>query len=481
MPLLTKSKYTQAVQCKKMLWFSIHQPEKLVIDQNRQFVFDQGTSVGIAAQQLFPSAQLVSPKLSFFDKLSTTNSLLNQSMSMFEGAFKWNQCFCIVDALIFIEDGWDLIEVKSATSVKPIHFHDVGFQYFVLNQLGIPIRNAYVCHIDTSYQRLGNLDYNKLFKRQIVTNEIINLMPTIKKNIHEFLPVFNMTQFDMPIGPHCLSPYECSAKHDCWSGIPENSIFDLADISMQKKFLHYFQDRMLIQDFSTDEFSKFKQRQQISCDIEGLDFIDSEKIQTFLSAIQMPVSYLDFEAFQSAIPPFSKTSPYDQIPFQFSLHIDDSSLEHYFYIAPPNCDPRETLLTSLQELIPSTGSIVVYNKQYEILILNKLKEHVSKSQSFIDDLISRLIDLEDPFKKKHIYLRAMKGKTSIKSVLPALCPSFSYDHLAISSGKSVNAMYHQLDDSSLNKCAYASLLDYGRLDTYAMFLILKQLRYLSGV
>lgn len=481
MPLLTKSKYTQAVQCKKMLWFSIHQSEKLAIDQNRQFVFDQGTTVGIAAQKLFPSGKLVSPELSFLDKLSATNTLLKESTSLFEGSFKWDQCFCIVDALIFYDDGWDLIEVKSSTSVKPIHYHDVGFQYFVLDQLGIPIRNAYVCHIDTSYIRDDDLDYNALFKFQNVTDEVKQIMPSVKKNIHEFLPVFKMSHMDMPIGPHCLSPYECSAKHECWRDIPDNSIFDLTELPLQDKFFHYFQDRMVIQDFSPVEFSEFRQRLQISCDIEDLDFIHFEKLQSFLFNFQPPVSYLDFEAFQTAIPPFPCVSPYEQIPFQFSLHIDSQVLEHYCYIAPPNVDPRETLLSSLQDVLPSTGSVVVYNKQYETLILNTLKKHVPESAPFIDDLISRLIDLEDPFKKKFIYLREMKGKTSIKFVLPALCPTFSYDHLVISSGRGINTMHQQLSDPDLKDNAYQSLLEYGRLDTYGMVLILKQIRFLSGI
>jgi hypothetical protein len=481
MPLLTKSKYTQAVQCKKMLWFSIHQPEKIAIDQNRQFVYDQGTTVGIAAQKLFPSGKLVSPELSFLDKLSTTQSLVNQSMSMFEGAFKWDQCFCIVDALIFYDDGWDLIEVKSATSVKPIHYHDIGFQYFVLDQLGIPIRNACIVHIDTSYIRKGELDYQSLFKCQNVTAEIKELMPSIKKNIHEFLPVFKMKTMDMPIGPQCLTPYQCGAKHACWGEVPDNSIFDLAELPLQDKFSYYYQDRWLIQDFSPSEFSKLKQRQQISCDIEDLDFIHFEKLQLFLLKVQPPVSFLDFEAFQTAIPPFSGLSPYEQIPFQYSLHIDDQSLVHHFYISPPNGDPREALLNSLKERLPEKGSVVVYNKQYESLILRNLKKQLPNASAFIDGLISRLIDLEDPFKKNFIYLREMKGKTSIKYVLPALCPTLSYDHLAITTGKSINAMHQQLSDPHLKGNAYQNLLEYGRLDTYGMVLILQQLRNLSGI
>ena len=354
MPLLTKSKYIQAVQCKKQLWISTQHPELMDIDEDRQFIFDQGTAVGVEAQKLFPGAELISQSLPFIDKLSKTKQMVDDRLSLFEGAFKWDQCFCIVDALIFNGENWDLIEVKSSTGVKPIHYHDVGFQWFVLNQLGICIDNIILCHINTSYERQGALDHSSLFKLHDITDDVQDLIPTIKKNIHDYLPIFKMESVDYPIGPHCYSPYECSAINHCWKRIPENSVFDITELSIQDKFSHYFQERINLTDFLPSDFSKFKQRQQVSCEIEGLDFIDHEKLKAFLLNIQSPISYLDFESFQTAIPPFQGISPYEQIPFQFSLHIEDQSLHHNDFISFPDVDPRPLILNELKLKVPAS-------------------------------------------------------------------------------------------------------------------------------
>ncbi|RAP24094.1 hypothetical protein DID73_01625 [Candidatus Marinamargulisbacteria bacterium SCGC AG-343-K17] len=482
MGLLTKSKYIQALQCKKLLWLTLNQPSALSINDNKQAVYDQGTMVGIDAQSLFPSGIMVDSDLSFPEKISTTRDYISKSQSMFEGAFKWDQCFCMVDVLVFNDGAWDLIEVKSSTSVKPIHYHDVGFQTFVLTQLGIEIRDMFICHIDTSYKRQGMLDRTALFHCDKVTNDVLDLLPTIKKNIHEFLPILKSANSDIPIGPHCFSPYECSAMDHCWKGVPDDSIFEITEMSIQHKFSLYYKNQFLISELDPNSFSRFKQKQQIACHLEGLDFINTEKLTTYLSQIHAPFSFLDFECFQTAIPPFDGLHPYDQIPFQFSLHIDnEKELLHHGYIAPYGEDPRPLILDELKKHIPSSGSILVFNRQYEALILNQLKTRFPSEAPFIDGVLERLIDLEIPFKNNYIYLRQMKGKTSIKSVLPALCPTFSYDQLTISSGRSINSMYQKLSDDNDKDDAYQFLFEYGRLDTYAMVMILKRLMFLLGV
>ena len=75
-------------------------------------------------------------------------------------------------------------------------------------------------------------------------------------------------------------------------------------LSIQDKFSHYFQERINLTDFLQSDFSKFKQRQQVSCEIEG-DFIDHEKLRHFKYSV--PISYL-VESFQTAIPPFRDIS-----------------------------------------------------------------------------------------------------------------------------------------------------------------------------
>ena len=271
-----------------MLWLNLNQPECFDIDENQQFIFQQGSRVGLAAHHLFPNAELIPEDLPFMDKLSKTKTMVSQYKSIFEGSFKWDQCFCIVDALIYEDDGWHLIEVKSSTGIKSNHTHDIGFQFYILRQLGIPVVRCSICHINTNYVRSGELDYTQLFTMVDLTDDVFDEIPMIEKNIHEFLPIFKTDQIDMPIGPHCNSPYECSAIDYCWKNVPNYSVFDIGELSINDKFSFYYQDKVSINDFTPDDFSKFKQRQQIACEIEGIDFINREKLSKFLSSMFKP-------------------------------------------------------------------------------------------------------------------------------------------------------------------------------------------------
>ena len=482
MALLTKSRYIQGIQCKKLLSLSLHQPLALSIDEEMSYRFDQGHLVGEYARTLFPDAQLIPSDLSFQEKLSTTQALLHNNKSMCEGSFYWNQCFCMVDLLIYRDGGWDLIEVKSSTGVKPIHYQDVGFQAYILSKLGIDIQNIYLCHINTDYIREGDLNVKALFSFEDVSAHIQTLFDSIQQNIYHLLPILTSPSLTTPIGEHCFQPYTCDAMTYCWDAIPDGSIFDLRELPMKEKMDAFFKGKYELMDYHPNDFSRPNQKRQIACIQEDLDFINIKALNEFISLIQYPISYLDFESFQMAVPPYSDMSPYEQIPFQFSLHIEsDKLLTHASYIAPYGGDPRALFLQALIEKLPNCGSILVFNRQYESMILLKLKTLYPKFSRDIDGIISRLIDLEVPFKDNYLYLREMNGKTSIKSILPALCPSLSYDQLSISSGRSINQIYCSMADPDKRLLAINSLKEYAYMDTFAMVEIVKTLKFFLDI
>ena len=260
MALLTKSKYIQGLQCKKLLWLSVYDSSKIEHSSIQKHVFKQGQLVGELAHQLFENSILIENDLSFFDKISETKKWLDQDKTIFEGSFLWDKCFCMVDILTPYEDGWELIEVKSSTSVKPIHHHDLSFQYTVLSNLGLKITKISVYTINTSYIRSGKIDVHSLFNQTDITEQVLELTEQTKKNIYEFKQIDSNMTPEIPIGPHCSSPFNCSAKGHCWAGINDaNSIFNLVDLSVSKKFNHYYENNIKLQDIRlTDNFSKNK-------------------------------------------------------------------------------------------------------------------------------------------------------------------------------------------------------------------------------
>ena len=267
----------------------------------QSFVFSNGHRVGEMAQRLFPDGHLLPYDLPFDQKLYQTKLKISEGKTIFEPSFLWNQLFCMVDILHYSENGWQLIEVKSSTSLQPTHIKDVAFQYYVLSNSGIKISACWVYHINTKYVRYDDLDLNQLFSKHDVTKDIQDMQQSIAKNEHSFKQVLkSKVEPPIPIGPHCTSPYTCSAKSYCWENVPSYSIFDIHGLSQKKKFDWFYQNRLSLDQFLPDDFSSFTQKLQLACHQESMDYINRQQLNQFLSFYDssLSISFLDFEFFK---------------------------------------------------------------------------------------------------------------------------------------------------------------------------------------
>jgi hypothetical protein len=244
------------------------------------------------------------------------------------------------------------------------------------------------------------------------------------------------------------------------------------------------QDIYAIKDIPSDFSLSGKQEIQKDCEITGKPHIEKKAIRQFLNTLQYPQYYLDFETFSTAIPRFDGTKPYQQIPFQFSLHVvdkDNATARHYSFLADGNDDPRHKFIDSLKKVLGNSGSIVVYNKSFEEGVLRALANIFPEYNEWVEDLNGRIIDLLAPFRSFHYYHPRQKGSASIKNVLPVLTGT-SYDHLDISDG--MDASLALLDVISNNVSEEErikirkDLEKYCALDTEGMIWIVDKLKEL---
>ena len=211
-----------------------------------------------------------------------------------------------------------------------------------------------------------------------------------------------------------------------------------------------------------------------------------QELLSQLNSVTSPVFYLDFESVNLLDPPYDGMTPYETYVTQFSLHSIDSnrpcsaskrsSLHHVEYLAEPERDCREELLLKLLDCIGDAGSIVVYSS-YEKTQLKKLMTLYPQHAPLVERAISRLFDLEKLI-KQNVRMPAFRGRSSIKVVLPALCPNFSsaYTDLASRSGiadggAAIAAMSELIfrstpDEEVAN--VRSALLEYCKLDSLAM-------------
>ena len=478
---LSKSRYTRGLQCQKSLYLYTYHPElRDEITEDQQAVFGIGTDVGILARSLFPGGvEIPFDGLSISEQLeATADEIKKGTPILYEAAFSANGIFIKADIMKKGDDGWEIYEVKSATSMKDLYYQDVGVQYHVLKGSGLPISKASVVFINNQYVRHGDLDIPALFNIQDVTEVVQAKQNEIEQTALKLKQMLQGPCPEIDVGKHCYEPYTCDFVGHCWASIPNDSVLYLRGKGAYKL---YSQGIKLIQDIPLATLSEAQQMQVLGT-LEKRDFINKENIKSFLKTLHYPLYFLDFETIMLAIPPFDGVRPYNKIPFQFSLHIQEqegADLIHYEFLADPSEDYREKLLQYLLSLIPKNACILAYNMTFEIMCLNALASWFPQYQAVIEKNIGQFLDLMAPFKSRDLYLHQMNGSYSLKVVLPTLIPEMTYENLEIQEGGMASIYFLKLaqaqDEKERDNLRHA-LLDYCGQDTLAMVKIFEKLK-----
>jgi hypothetical protein len=353
-----------------------------------------------------------------------------------------------------------------------------------MTSTGLKVNEISLVVLNSSYKRTGEINIASLFKTETVTAQVLNLQPGIRKNIAGFLATLdgiNVPAVD--IGPHCFDPYDCDFHSHCWKHVPEYSVFDISRLSGEKKWELYRMGILRFEDIPPGFRLNHAQWQQVKAELKNETHIDRDAISKFVNGLQYPLYFLDFESFQPAVPLFEHNRPYQQIVFQYSLHIQGSptsELQHKFFLAEADgTDPRVPFIGSLIQDIGTSGDIIVFNRSFEASRLNEIAASFPEYNAAVKNIVSRIKDMMLLFQQRHFYVPEMRGSYSIKQVLPALVPGFGYDNLAIADGGSASMAFTSLiGETDLFKIMKIRqhLLEYCKLDTLAMVEILKVLK-----
>ena len=484
---LSKSLYMKGLQCHKALYLAKFKPELAAeVPPEREAIFQSGREVGRLAYGLFPGGiEIPYGAGRLGGQVESTASLIKEGEgTIYEATLRHDDVLCKIDILHKGKTGWGLYEVKMSTGLKAEHIEDVSLQYFVASGAGLDISNSFLVHLDREYVKEGALHLNKLFQNEDITEEVRKRQGFVGKEILRLKEMLTGPEPDIDIGKHCFAPYECEFKGYCWEHVPEDSVFDLRGRGGADKYALYQRGILQMVDIPLDELSG-RQREQVETTIDRRNISDGKKMIDFISLLEYPLHFLDFETIGPPVPRYDGTRPYQAIPFQYSLHIqevENGEISHREYLADPGPDPRCLLAEQLLSDITDRGSILVYHAPFERGILRALAVMFPEYALRIEEITSRIIDLELPFKKRDVYFWKMKGSTSIKSVLPALVPDLSYEDLAIRNGNIATQSYMNICDSEdLLEIARVKrdLRKYCCLDTLAMVKILEKIRQIA--
>lgn len=489
-PVISKSKYLSGKQCLKFLWYQYHDKKAIPPHGLATLLsFDEGKKVGALAQRLYPEGVKVPWHHDPSKVMLSTISALLKKKPIFEAGFINDPAYALTDILLPVEGGaWDIIEVKSAMEMKEEYYHDAAFQKYAAEGAGITIRKVFLMFINREFEKHGPIDPEKFFRKVEITERIEPLIAGIKDDLKGMLETLSQREApDVKIGQHCTSPRECPLKEMCWSVLPDDHVF-LLFRQGKLGFELYEKGILKLSDIPADAGLSDKQTMQVESHGKKEAHVDKESIRNFLSELKHPLYYLDFETVAPAVPVYDGTRPYQDIPFQFSLHVVEkpgAKPRHLEYLAPDEKDPRPEVLRRLKTELGSKGSIVAYFAPYEQKCLETSAAAYPEYQEWASSLKDRFVDLLVPFRSFFYYHPDQGGSASMKKVLPAIT-GISYDDLEIGQGGDARAEFSRVtfnenitaeDRAQVRR----ALIEYCGQDTLGMVKIVEALTKVAEV
>lgn len=489
---MSKTRYLEGLQCPRLCWCRTHRPEEIPagVDAMTWQRFDQGHLVGEYARQLFPDGIEI-PWGDLSLACRQTEEALQARRPIFEATFRFPSLAGLTQMRADIlrpagQDQWDLIEVKSTTRVKEVHLPDVAFQGYVAQGAGLRVRQYGLLHLSREYRRHGDPDPQGLFRLEDVTAPAGQHLQTVEEGLRRlFAVLYGGEPPQVRVGSHCTDPYGCPLQGECWAFLPERHVF-LLHRGPGKAWDLLGKGILGLRDIPGGYPLTSRQAIQLRCEHTGMPHVDREALRAFLDRLRYPLYFLDFETFQTPIPLFDGLRPYDQVPFQFSLHVQQdpgAALQHHAFLADlrgGTADPRPEFLRRLRGHLGAAGSILAYNAAFEKRCLKECAEAYLEYLDWVEDnLLPRLVDLYAPFRAFHYYHPAQDGSASMKRVLPALT-GWGYEEMEIGDGGTASAEFLRISlqevDEADRQRVRGLLEEYCKQDTEGMVWMVEALR-----
>lgn len=479
MPIrLSKSKVIAGRQCLKRLWLQVHNREAAG-DTGNELVLAMGHEVGAAAQSAYPDGTLLGSHENIRDSLTRTQAWLaaKDPAVAFEATFQADNVLVMADVVERRNDLLHLIEVKGSTSVKAYYRDDVAVQTYVMARAGHQPASVKLRVIDNRFIYRGDGNYAGLFKDEDVTAEATGRAHEVAGWITAQQEMLAEPEPGIPMGPQCNAPYACEFQDYCRAqcGVTPAE-YPVAMLPRGGRLIEElesegYNDLRDVPAARLGTQTLFLRMREASR--SGEPYLDPAAAVE-LARIGYPRYYLDFEGINPAVPRWAGTRPYQQLPFQWSLHIEqaDGSLEQRGYLHTSPDAPMRPAMEQLLAAIGTRGTVFVYNQSYEGGVLAAMAKMFPDLGEQLEAVPNRFVDLLR-VARRHYYHPAMKGSWSIKSVLPTIAPELDYGNLGeVQEGGGAQQAFLEIiatDTSGERRAQLIHALErYCERDTFAM-------------
>ncbi len=488
--LLSKSDYIHLFRkCPLHLWVAKHRPEEwgFQVDEALQWKLQEGNRVEQIARASFPDGRMVDARDD--NAGAITRELIELGVTtLFQATADGPSLLAKADVFQFDPETerWNILEVKSSTQVKELHVEDLCFQRRAFQENGFAIGKLILIHINRDFVRRGEIQPDAFFSFEDITATADAMQSDVDARIDEAITILDGK--DPPtrnsLGCTCI-PADCDCSHVCFPSLPKRPVFSLPRFNSCRAHELFDQGIRDIADLPSDERLTETQELVVNVIKANKPFVDNAGIRRRLLSLQYPLYFLDYESFAPAVPIADGYRPYQQMVFQYSLHILsslDAKPMHREFLADSLANPAQKLTAELRKDIGDTGTVIVWNKSFETNRNKELAAACPEHAQFLEGLNNRIFDLMLIFRDQLFVHPQIGGSYSIKDVLPVLIPELSYANLNLREGTAASLAWNRLLTGDIDPVQANTikndLFAYCRLDTFAM---LELFRFLSRV
>ncbi|WP_339918213.1 DUF2779 domain-containing protein [Yeosuana marina] len=477
---LTKTDFIHYLNCPESLWLLKNKPNEYPNGEFSLFLeklIKEGYEVEAYAKQLFTNGINIPEIIS----QEFTKGIINKGGTVyFQPSFSTQKgVFARIDILERLADNtWHIYEVKSSTSIKTDnkhnHLKDACFQKQVLTENGYTVSKVSIIHLNKTYVKQGNIVPSDLLEIEEVTDKLEALYSNVVNQINAASNFINKETINETV---CSCKYNTRSNH-CDSfkyfntTIPEYSIYEIGNIRAKKIGLLVDKEQLSILDIPLDFELNVNQQTQVESVKQEQPIINIPNIKRELDKLKFPLHFIDYETYASAIPKLDGLSPHKHLTFQVSIHTltEEGTLTHFEFLLDDMKMPID-MLQAMQDFTGSTGIFISWHASFEIGRNKDLIEWLPQFTNYLTYINEHTFDLENIFKKDYIDFR-FHGSSSIKKVLPVLCPDITYTDLDVNNGTmALDTWGRMVLDKDFNEdieTTRKNLLEYCELDTLAM-------------
>lgn len=484
---LSKSKITAFEQCPRKLWLSKYRPDLAVVDDGAEARFATGHEVGELACSLMPTGVMIEAEPDLKAAVAQTRQLIDAGWSkpIFEATFEHEGVLVRVDVLSPTPDGWAIAEVKSSAGVKDYHLADLATQVWVVTGAGTPVSSACIRHIDSNFRLEREGDYEGLFRDAERLDGLADRIAERSKIVAEARAVLAGDEPDVRTGDHCSSPFACEFSSYCTRHDPPGPDWPISLLPRTGKATaaRWAEEGLFdLRELQPGALDNAVHERVREATVTGEIYHDREGAIEATRGWLWPRAYLDFETIGPAVPRWIGAKPFQQIPFQYSCHIESetSELTHTGFLSIDGSDPRRACAEALVQQLGGDrcGSIIAYNAAFEKRCIRDLAEVFPDLAETLAQIEAKVVDLL-PVTRNCYYHRDQRGSWSIKAVLPTVAPELAYDDLDVKDGGAAQQAWFETANAETSEerreQLRAGLEAYCARDTEAMMVLLKRL------